>query len=130
MEGEGSIRDAAVASMEEKGGLTQPDVVEKVGGRHGGAAGGSAVLGALVSAAPDDEDMVDAAVGEAEGLDLDLHLGPVQDLVVQPLPVKMEVSFPILSLFCSPFLRVFIGLGPDLPAKPLAQRFCPHRYAY
>ena len=45
----------------------------------------------------------DDAVGEADGVDLGVHAASVQDLVVPPLHVEEEVSFPFSPLYFSVF---------------------------
>ena len=102
---EGSFEAPTVKKL--KAGEGSGVVVHVVGGEAAGRGGGSSAVasdggsgtrGAISSggAGGSQGGGSDAAVGEAEGLDLDVHL------------VKNKVSFPFFSLSV---LRVFIRLG-------------------
>ena len=102
---EGSFEAPAVKKLKtgEGSGVVVHVVGGEAAGRGGGSSavasdGGSGTRGAISSggAGGSQGGGSDAAVGEAEGLDLDVHF------------VKNEVSFPFFSLSV---LRLFIGLG-------------------
>ena len=106
MAGVGSGADAGGSARVGMGAVTRPDAVDEVE-RHGGGGGGTA---ALAYAALGEEEMLDAEVGEAERLDLNIVLGTGEDLSpVQPQEVAvMQVRgfFQLTSVF--PLLIVWM----------------------